>query len=57
MAVQAGLYLAWSGTPEDMFCRVVAHIYVELIGFDKAIPCFHRVMSVGDKKGKGHIDY
>ena len=28
MAAQAGLYLAWSETPEDTFCRVVAHMYV-----------------------------
>ena len=26
MAAQAGLCLAWSGTPEDTFCRVVAHL-------------------------------
>ena len=26
MAAQAGLCLAWSETPEDMFCRVVAQI-------------------------------
>ena len=26
MATQAGLYLAWSKTPEDTFCRVVAHV-------------------------------
>ena len=26
VAVQAGLCLAWSETPEDMFCRVVAHV-------------------------------
>ena len=26
VAVQAGLCLAWSETPEDTFCRVVAHI-------------------------------
>ena len=26
MAVQAGLCLAWSETPEDAFCRVVAQI-------------------------------
>ena len=26
MAAQAGLCLAWSETPENMFCRVVAHI-------------------------------
>ena len=26
VAAQAGLSLAWSETPEDMFCRVVAHI-------------------------------
>ena len=25
MAAQAGLCLAWSETPEDTFCRVVAH--------------------------------
>ena len=27
MAVQAGLCLAWSKTPEDTFCRVVAHLH------------------------------
>ena len=26
MAAQAGFCLAWSETPEDMFCRVVARI-------------------------------
>ena len=26
VAVQAGLCLAWSETPEDMFCRVVAQV-------------------------------
>ena len=26
VAVQAGLCVAWSETPEDMFCRVLAHI-------------------------------
>ena len=29
VAVRAGLCLAWSETPEDTFCRVVAHIYLE----------------------------
>ena len=38
MAEQAGLCLAWSETPEDMFCRVVAHVMtivsnLELCGF------------------------
>ena len=27
MAAQAGLCLAWSESPEDTFCRVVAHMY------------------------------
>ena len=27
VAAQAGLCLAWSETPEDTFCRVVAHVY------------------------------
>ena len=27
MAAQAGLCLAWSETPEDMFCRVVAQVF------------------------------
>ena len=27
VAAQAGLCLAWSETPEDMFCRVVAHLF------------------------------
>ena len=26
MAAQAGLCLAWSETPEDTFCRAVAHV-------------------------------
>ena len=30
MAAQAGLCLALSETPEDTFCRVVAHIYRRL---------------------------
>ena len=30
MAAQAGLCLAWSETPEDTFCRVVAQIYINL---------------------------
>ena len=28
VAAKAGLCLVWSETPEDMFCRVVAHIYI-----------------------------
>ena len=28
-AAQAGLCLAWSETPEETFCRVVAHIFTE----------------------------
>ena len=28
MAVQAGLCLAWSETPEDKLCHVVAHMYM-----------------------------
>ena len=27
VAEQANLSLAWSETPEDRFCRVVAHVY------------------------------
>ena len=27
MAAEAGLCLAWSETPEDKFCRVMAHMY------------------------------
>ena len=27
MTAQAGLYLAWSETPEDTFCCVMAHIF------------------------------
>ena len=27
VAVQAGLCLAWSETPEDMFCHVAAQLY------------------------------
>ena len=29
MAAQASLCLAWSETPEDTFCRVVAHMYIQ----------------------------
>ena len=32
VAAQAGLCLAWSKTPEDTFCRVVAHLQVQLFG-------------------------
>ena len=28
VAAQTGLCLAWSETPEDTFCRVVAHMYL-----------------------------
>ena len=28
MAAQAGLCLAWSETPEDTFCRVVAQLFL-----------------------------
>ena len=28
MAAEAGFCLAWSETPEDTFCRVVAHIII-----------------------------
>ena len=31
MAVQAGLCLAWSETPEDKFCHVVAQLYMSHI--------------------------
>ena len=31
MAAQAGLCLAWSQTPKDTFCRVVAHLYPDTI--------------------------
>ena len=37
MAVQAGLCLAWSETPEDTFCRVVAHFLNNSIG---VLSCF-----------------
>ena len=30
MAAQAGLCLAWSETPEDTFCRAVAHLYLSI---------------------------
>ena len=30
MAAQAGLWLAWSETPEHTFCRVVAHLFLYL---------------------------
>ena len=29
VAAQTGLSLPWSETPEDTFCRVVAHIFFE----------------------------
>ena len=32
MAAQSGLCLAWTENPEDMFCRVVAHIQPKLTG-------------------------
>ena len=30
MAAQAGLCLAWSKTPEDSFCRVVAQLHLTI---------------------------
>ena len=36
MAAQASLRLAWSETPEDTFCRVVAHVYMELVEASKS---------------------
>ena len=48
MAAQAGLCLARSETPEDTFCRVVAHFNVCLLGADsRAVPC---------RRTRGHID-
>ena len=32
MAAQAGLFLAWSETLEDTFCRVVAHMFMNYLG-------------------------
>ena len=37
MAAQAGLCLAWSETPEDTFCRVVAHIKLKFCFFTKRL--------------------
>ena len=37
VAAQAGLCLAWSGTPEDTICRVVAHMLSVL--FSIVITC------------------
>ena len=34
MAAHAGLCLAWSETPEDTFCRVVAQIYMDCQGIE-----------------------
>ena len=34
---EAGLCLAWSETPEDMFCRVVAHIYEQFLNVPQAV--------------------
>ena len=33
MAAQAGLCLAWSETPEDMFSHDEAHVYLEMLDF------------------------
>ena len=33
MAAQVGLCLAWSETPEDRFCRVVAHVILKICFF------------------------
>ena len=35
MAAQPCLCLAWSETPEDMICRVVAHMYFYGDNFNK----------------------
>ena len=41
MAAQAGLSLAWSETPEDTFCRVVAQKYPLMItkNIPYLVPC------------------
>ena len=31
VAAQAGLSLAWSESPEDTFCRIVAHVYTDVL--------------------------
>ena len=47
MAAQAGLCLAWSETPEDTFCRVVAHVVLVLLYFDyfSHFVCFVNLVS------------
>ena len=37
VAAQAGLCLAWLETPEDTFCRVMAHIFFSTLLFLKSI--------------------
>ena len=37
MAAQASLWLTWSETPEDMFCRVVAHLW-RTVEYNPVIP-------------------
>ena len=59
MAAQAGLFLAWSETPEDTFCHVVAHTCIanprnlNQLGKHQdwlCILCFLRVLSI--KRGQ-----
>ena len=42
VAAQAGLCLAWSETPEDTFCHVVAHI--DVVGRENTKRCWSRWM-------------
>ena len=43
MAAQASLCLAWLETPEDTFCRVVAHIVFSLEDMKETKCCVSKV--------------
>ena len=46
MATQAGLCLPWSETPEDTFCRVVAHLEYHALYVAKIWHYKHKVQVV-----------
>ena len=56
MAAQAGLCLAWSETPEDTFCRVVAQTERELQDLS-IIQALSKKLSVNEKMALCYFRY
>ena len=55
MAAQSGLCLAWSETPENTFCRVVAQLYFCLFQFWEVISDEHGIDPTGTYHGDSDL--